>query len=189
MTDDSTQLFDPDNGTLNPRALKDDGGESGEHVQQVTPLDDPLGNADLEHARQWAAGEYDHPGELDEDDDGAREHARTTDPSTSQRAAKGHGANATVRRGSQKHKLLIVFKVEGPLTADEACETAASEHGAKMLRAWRRVSDLINGGFLEDTGRERNSRVGRPQRVLRITNRGEAALTFFAETDRKVYRL
>jgi hypothetical protein len=162
---DSTQLFDPESHALNPRAANGDGGEAGEHVQQVTPL------------------------EYDEDawgqppiSDGQREHARNTDPATSKRAAQGRDKNSTVGRGTQKHTLLAAYNVEGPMTADEACEHT------RMLRAWRRVYDLLNGGFLADTGDERPSRQGRAQRVLKITRRGKAALALFAKSDAKVYR-
>jgi hypothetical protein len=121
-------------------------------------------------------------------DNGAREHARSTDPSTSKRAAQGRDKNSTVGRGTQKHTLLDTYGLLGPMTADEACEAAATTNGAQLLRAWRRVYDLLNGGFLADTGDERPSRQGRAQRVLKITAKGDRALNLFATSDAKTYR-
>jgi hypothetical protein len=93
--------------------------------------------------------------------------ARRVDPSTSQRAAGQH----RLRRGTQRHQLLVVF-ASGPggLTAEEA-GVATGIDGA-----WKRVSDLLNDKLVEDTGEERRSLKGSAQRVLRITQQGRDVL-------------
>jgi hypothetical protein len=47
---------------------------------------------------------------------------------------------------------------------------------AEVPGGWRRVSELVQGGHLEPTGDTVESTPGHPARLLRITDRGRAAL-------------
>ena len=95
--------------------------------------------------------------------------ARATDPHTSLAAAKALGGKA----GTMRRRLLFAYRQIEELTADEAAEQAgySAEDGA-----WKRVSDLLTAGLIEDTGYTRAGRLGRQQRVLRITAAGVEAL-------------
>lgn len=101
-------------------------------------------------------------------------HARSTDPETSKGAARLLGGKA----GTMRHRLLLTYDMDARawgfgLIAEEAalrCGYTAADG------AWKRVSDLLNAGLLEDTGRTRPGSSGRQQRVLRITEKGRAAL-------------
>jgi hypothetical protein len=92
---------------------------------------------------------------------------RTEDPWTSRAAARQLKAN-TMRR-----RLLEMFRRWGPLTAEGVANSAG--YGAED-GAWKRVSDLLNLGLIEDTGETRTASSGRQQRVLRITAKGREAL-------------
>jgi hypothetical protein len=101
--------------------------------------------------------------------------ARASDPDTSQEAAAKLSAG---RAGTMKRELLYAFggfleHPPTPLTAEEAATRAGykAEDGA-----WKRVSDLLSLGLLEDTGERRTGSQGRRQRVLRITEAGRRAL-------------
>jgi len=113
------------------------------------------------------------------------EHARRSDPSTSQRAAADVDPNAVITRDSQKHVLLREYAVAGGygLTADEACLRTGLTRGG-----WKRVSDLLSGGFVLATDRERETTAGKAGRVLVIATRGWVALRAFEETDVRTYR-
>lgn len=91
--------------------------------------------------------------------------ARVTDPETSQTAAWRLSGKA----GTMRRVLLECYTHDGGMTAEEAAIRAGftAEDGA-----WKRVSDLLNAGLLEDTGETRPGRSGRQQRVLRITTTG-----------------
>lgn len=94
--------------------------------------------------------------------------ARTNDPDTS------HAAAARIpRRGSSARLLLYVFSL-GSFTADEAADALDGVEGYKAYKAgtWKRISDLKNLGWIEDTGERRPGRVGRLQAVLTITPAG-----------------
>ena len=92
-------------------------------------------------------------------DDADPPHARATDPDTSHEAAE-----KLTPKMEMKRRLLAAFADGRHLTAEEAAQLAGyrPEHGA-----WKRVSDLISAGLLEDTGKRRVGRSGRLQRVLR----------------------
>jgi len=92
---------------------------------------------------------------------------RTEDPWTSRAAARQLKAN-TMRR-----YLLLAFAVI-PRTAEEAAGAAGY---TPADGAWKRVSDLLNLGLIEDTGETRTASSGRQQRVLRITAKGREALS------------
>lgn len=94
-------------------------------------------------------------------------HARTEDPGTSHAAAAQLSSKRTMMR-----RLLTQYASVW-LTAEEAalaCGFTAADG------AWKRVSDLLNAGLLEDSGQLRTGSSGRAQRVLRITAAGREAL-------------
>jgi hypothetical protein len=96
-----------------------------------------------------------------------RTHARTSDPGTSHEAA----ARLTNKR-TMMRRLLTEF-LRRPMTAweaGEACGYSADEG------AWKRVSDLANEGWVEDTGATRIGPKNRRQIVWAITDDGRAAL-------------
>lgn len=100
--------------------------------------------------------------------------ARRSDPSTSKRAA----LDAAPRTGSQRHALLVQYEIAGNgsrfafggLTAEMACGLIDKPG------AWRRVSELLDGGFIEPTGKVETNRSGSEAEVYRITEKGRAAL-------------
>lgn len=115
-----------------------------------------------------------------------REHARRRDPDTSAKAAAGRDPHAVITRGSQKHRLLDVYRNGREVNADTAC-VAAGLIGPGS--PWKRVSDLHAAGYLESTGREASTRAGRTGEVLRITDDGLRALRAFRVDPRlKRYR-
>lgn len=97
--------------------------------------------------------------------------SRKKDPKTSKAAEKA----TRITAGSQKHLLLAVYSAapEG-LTADEAAVKMRWERSG--VGYWKRVSDLINDGFIVDTGDTRAGLSGQKQRVCRITEEGIGAL-------------
>lgn len=97
---------------------------------------------------------------------------RNTDPATSHKGA----ADVVVRAGTQRAKLLAAYvagTVRLELTADQAMRRAGVSERSCY---WKRVSELVAGGYLEDTGQERMGEQGSSQRVNRITAKGLAAL-------------
>lgn len=98
---------------------------------------------------------------------------RTADPETSAQGAK----DVQVRQGSQCWALLRTYdthRING-LTAEEAGkQTEWKGHTMHSLRVcyWKRVSDLLNKGLIEDAGMTRPSDSGSMQRVNRITAEG-----------------
>lgn len=98
--------------------------------------------------------------------------ARSTDPSTSRRAA----AAVWPRSGSQRLRLLFAARRRDGITASEACELT----GLPYQSASTRLSELVAGGWLEQaTGlvggppAERESSSGGMQRVLVLTDRAK----------------
>jgi len=94
-------------------------------------------------------------------------HARTTDPDTSSAAARRLSDKRTMMR-----RLLRAFEA-GDSTAEEVaarCGYTAADG------AWKRVSDLRNAGWVEDTGHRRPGSSGRQQMVLAITDAGRDQL-------------
>lgn len=100
----------------------------------------------------------------------AHTHARTTDPDTSQAAAHEIGDS----RQTMIRHLLRAYSIRPStgLTAEEAADWCryTAESGA-----WKRVSDLAQLGWIEDTGSRRTARSGRGQMVRRITLAGVRA--------------
>lgn len=102
---------------------------------------------------------------------------RDGDPSTSaeaaEHAAKKHGASATVRRNTHKHRLLWVF-THGPANAGLAANRANID---QRSCPWHRVGDLAEAGYLELTGAETNDpHTGRHRQEYRITLSGQEKL-------------
>lgn len=97
-----------------------------------------------------------------------RTHARTWDPTTSHDAAVRLSSKRTMMR-----RLLWVYLLLGPLTAEEATEAAGYEPDDG---AWKRCSDLASRGWITDTGTTRTASTGREQMVREITLAGRRAL-------------
>lgn len=103
------------------------------------------------------------PTELD------RPAARRSDPATSHAGA----AVARLRAGSQRHRLLSAFYVDGDLNADLAHSRTTIPSTACY---WKRVSELHAAGYIEPTGATAPGRAGEAQTVYRITELGRTAL-------------
>lgn len=105
--------------------------------------------------------------------------SRHDDPSTS----KAGERDVAFRVGSQRHRMLSVYglrtSLSGPreLTADEAMRLSGL---AERSCYWKRVSELVAAGLLEDTGKERLGEQGSMQRVNRITTAGVRRLNDLA---------
>lgn len=92
--------------------------------------------------------------------------ARNTDPSTSKRAAEG----ISVRGGSQRAVILAAYK-NGDYIDDEIGQITGLANLPNCCY-WKRCSELRQAGYIEPTGDERLSRVGKLQQVCRITPEG-----------------
>lgn len=91
--------------------------------------------------------------------------ARTGSPLTSKLGA----VDVLPRAGSQQWRLLEAFGGSPMgLIAEEAGAIADLAHTGY----WKRVSELLRAGFLEDTNHTRPSTAGSDQRILRITAQG-----------------
>ena len=97
---------------------------------------------------------------------------RATDPDTSAAAAASLGNPVVAMRRTLLQQYHLA-RLNG-LTAEEASYAAGY---TPADGAWKRVSDLQNAGYVEDTGRTRSANSGRQQRVLVITDKGLEALT------------
>jgi predicted ArsR family transcriptional regulator len=96
------------------------------------------------------------------DDFDPKSHARRGDPDTS------HAAARTLRVKTLMRELLLLFGTYDGLTNQEAADLL----GMEFHRVSKRLSDLDNLGFIEDTGRRRAGRSGRAQMVRQITDAG-----------------
>lgn len=90
---------------------------------------------------------------------------RSTDPDTSRKGA----IDAYPRVKSQRHKALIAIAKAGDhgLTDEEVEEKVGIEG------VWKRCSELVQGGFVEEAGERRVKKSGSMGRVLKLTPRGE----------------
>lgn len=95
--------------------------------------------------------------------------ARSTDPRTSHRAAQ----LARPRAGGQRAKLLEAWRRAASnqprflgYTADEACRYA----GVRLNSGTRRITELVEGGWLEDSGQTRKTEARRDAVVWRLTD-------------------
>jgi hypothetical protein len=80
-----------------------------------------------------------------------------------------------IRSGSQRWELLKQYVEHGPLTNEQAGDLSGLS-GKKSCCYWKRCSELLKHGYLEDTGTEIVSQVGEMQRVCRVTSKGIAAI-------------
>ena len=94
-------------------------------------------------------------------------YARTDDPPTSHKAVTHRN---TIRWGTQCYRLLAEYVRRGPLTDEEAAVSAGLVGAARS--PWRRCTDLRQAGYIADTGDERISSAGSPQRVCAVTDKG-----------------
>lgn len=90
--------------------------------------------------------------------------ARTSDPATSHAAVPA----VRVRATSQKWKLLYAFFNGGPAIAEEAARRVNLLH----VGYWKRVSELLADGLIEETGETATSSAGEACRVYRLTDSG-----------------
>jgi hypothetical protein len=94
---------------------------------------------------------------------------RVSDPDTSHLAAQALSGKA----GTMRRRILKVYANGAELTAEEAAFNAGF---GPADGPWKRISDLLNAGLLEDTGERRKAHSGRLQRVLRVSEAGRRAL-------------
>ena len=97
--------------------------------------------------------------------------ARHADPNTSHQAA----LTVSKRAPSQQVQLLQTFDGGRELTDEESGDLSGLSKKPKCCY-WKRLSELRQGGYIEDTGRTKASSVGEQQRVCRITCKGAAFL-------------
>ena len=98
--------------------------------------------------------------------------ARATDPPTSNDGIH----DVVVRAGSQQRKLLLAYASRPMgLTAEEAGEIAGLNVPGCCY--WRRCSNLLAEGLIEDTFQEREASTGSMQRVCSLTAKGRRAIT------------
>ncbi|HEY7037169.1 MAG TPA: hypothetical protein VH482_37960 [Thermomicrobiales bacterium] len=100
-------------------------------------------------------------------------HARTSDPSTSQRSGRAteaeEGSTSLLRTGSAKHVALATLG-EHPRTALQV-ERQSGRRGI-----WKRVSDLKNAGLVEGVAVQRDPFTKRDGIVWDLTAKGRAVL-------------
>jgi hypothetical protein len=89
-------------------------------------------------------------------------------------------AKVTVKRGAERHRLLIAFKDNGALTDDEAGELAnvLGEYDAR-----RHCSDLRRGSYIERNGERGTTRRGSPAMKCVITANGLRVIGELAKAD------
>lgn len=93
--------------------------------------------------------------------------ARSSDPATSKQAA----LTVSKRSPSQQILLLQVFGDGRELSDEEAGDISGLSKKPKCCY-WKRLSELRQGGYIEDTGRTKASSVDEQQRICRITAKG-----------------
>jgi hypothetical protein len=80
-----------------------------------------------------------------------------------------------IRAGSQRWTLLRQYVEHGPLTNEQAGDLSGLSE-KKSCCYWKRCGELLQHGYLADTGVEVRSQVGEMQRVCRVTDKGLAAI-------------
>lgn len=80
-----------------------------------------------------------------------------------------------VRAGSQRWELLRQYVEHGPLTNEQAGDLSGLSE-KKGCCYWKRCGELLDYGYLEDTGEERRSQAGEMQRVCRATAKGRQTI-------------
>lgn len=92
---------------------------------------------------------------------------RATDPDTSRLAALYNYP----RSGNQRHRIFIAAMEQGGnITADECWMRCHLVHQTASTR----ISELTRGGWLEDSGKSRKSRLGGEQTVWAVTEKGRS---------------
>lgn len=97
--------------------------------------------------------------------------ARASDPVTSKQAA----LTVSKRSPSQQIVLLKTFANDIELTDEESGDLSGLSKKPKCCY-WKRLSELRQGGYIEDTGKTKASSVGEQQRICRITAKGKEFL-------------
>jgi hypothetical protein len=80
-----------------------------------------------------------------------------------------------IRAGSQRWTLLRQYVEHGPLTNEQAGDLSGLSE-KKSCCYWKRCGELLQHGYLADTGVEIRSQVGEMQRVCKVTDKGLAAI-------------
>jgi hypothetical protein len=76
-----------------------------------------------------------------------------------------------LRAGTQRWNLLRQYVLHGPLTNEQAGDLSGLS-SKKSCCYWKRCSELLKHGYLQDTGLEVRSQVGELQRVCSVTQKG-----------------
>lgn len=101
--------------------------------------------------------------------------ARSTDPDTSHKASAEitarEGTTATIRPGSQKHKILMVYAVVYPRAITDTHAWQGANLSARS-GAWHRCSDLLQAGYIEQVGTTIDHETNKEVRTCRITTSG-----------------
>jgi len=84
-------------------------------------------------------------------------------------------ADLVLRAGTQRWNLLRQYVLHGPLTNEQAGDLSGLS-SKKSCCYWKRCSELLKHGYLQDTGIEVRSQVGELQRVCSVTSKGIAAI-------------
>jgi hypothetical protein len=132
---------------------------------------------DLDHCRRSEARAYvehlegkiaslgDRISELAGDPASPAVKARRSDPSTSKRAAVEHYPQA----GKNRHKVLLVIERLGSATSDEVLVESG------VAGAWKRISELAQGGWIEACGERDGTLSGKTQQAYKLTAKGRTA--------------
>jgi hypothetical protein len=80
-----------------------------------------------------------------------------------------------VRAGSQRWDLLRQYVEHGPLTNEQAGDLSGLS-AKKSCCYWKRCGELLEHGYIADTGEQRRSQAGEMQRICRVTDKGLQAI-------------
>ena len=80
-----------------------------------------------------------------------------------------------VRAGSQRWELLRQYVERGPLTNEQAGDLSGLSD-RKGCCYWKRCGELLEHGYIADTGEQRRSQAGEMQRICRVTDKGLQAI-------------
>jgi hypothetical protein len=80
-----------------------------------------------------------------------------------------------VRAGSQRWELLLQYVEHGPLTNEQAGDLSGLSE-KKSCCYWKRCGELLEHGYIADTGEKRRSQCGEMQRICRVTDKGLQAI-------------
>jgi hypothetical protein len=96
--------------------------------------------------------------------------ARNTDPKTSK--AVGKDKDTLLKWGSQRHKILAVYKDNPQGLIDEEAGEISGLRDIRSCCYWKRCSELRQAGYLEDTGLTKKSKANKDQLISKITEKG-----------------